>query len=137
MEVRIGDAAIFLVRLVNGEVHDHATDHKLFQQKLPCKVNVLLHGKLVLQGNVKAVRELGSLPALGFLYGVPKRFTVCILWRRVRWQQDFRADHAALAGIVAVLAVVFTVQLLPSTVRGSSHGGLPRAALDLRYMKMK
>lgn len=36
-----------------------------------------------------------------------------------------------------VLAVVFAVQLFPDTVRGSSHGRLPRAALDLRYMKMK
>ena len=52
-------------------------------------------------------------------------------------QQDFRADHAALAGVVAVLAVILTVQLFPSTVGGSSHGGLPRAALDLRHMKMK
>ena len=52
-------------------------------------------------------------------------------------QQDFRTDHAALAGVVAVLAVVFAVQLFPGTVGGSSHGRLPSAALDLGHMKMK
>ena len=52
-------------------------------------------------------------------------------------QQDFRTDHAAFSGVVADLAVVFTVQLFPGAVRGSSHGRLPRAALDLRHMKMK
>lgn len=62
---------------------------------------------------------------------------VCILWRRMGRQQDFRADHAAFAGVVADLDVVFAVQLFPGTVRGSSHDRLPRAALDLRHMKMK
>ena len=100
-------------------------------------VSYLLHGKLVLQGNVKAICKLGFLSALGFLHGIPERFTVCILWRRVRWQQDFRTDHTAFAGIVADLAVILTVQLFPGTVGGSSHGRLPRAALDLRHMKMK
>ena len=52
-------------------------------------------------------------------------------------QQDFRTDHAALAGVVAVLAVILTVQLFPGAVRGSSHSRLPHAALDLRHMKMK
>lgn len=52
-------------------------------------------------------------------------------------QQDFRTDHAALFGVVAVLAVVRAVQLFPSAVGGSSHSGLPHAALDLRHMKMK
>ena len=55
----------------------------------------------------------------------------------MRGQQDFGADHAALAGVVANLAVVFAVQLFPGTVGGRRYGGLPRAALDLRHMKMK
>ena len=52
-------------------------------------------------------------------------------------QQDFRADHAAFAGVVADLAVVLAVQLFPGTVGGRRNSGLPRAALDLRYMKME
>ena len=52
-------------------------------------------------------------------------------------QQDFRADHAAFAGVVADLAVVLAVQLCPGTVGGGRNSGLPRAALDLRYMKME
>lgn len=62
---------------------------------------------------------------------------VCILWRRMGRQQDFRADHAAFAGVVADLAVVLAVQLFPGTVGGRRNSGLPRAALDLRYMKME
>ena len=53
------------------------------------------------------------------------------------WQQDFRTDHTALAGVVAVLTVVFAVQFFPGAVGGSSYSRLPRAALDLRYMKME
>ena len=52
-------------------------------------------------------------------------------------QQDFRADHAAFAGVVADLAVVLAVQLFPGTVGGRRNSGLPRAALDLGYMKME
>ena len=83
MKMRIGNAAILLIGRVNGEVHYHATAHKIVQQKLPCKVDVLLHGKLILQGNVNAVGKLRFLPTLGFLYGVPEHFTVCVFWRRV------------------------------------------------------
>ena len=46
-------------------------------------------------------------------------------------------EFYAFAGVVTDLAVVFAVQLFPGTVGGSSHGRLPRAALDLRHMKMK
>ena len=49
----------------------------------------------------------------------------------------FPSRSAAFAGVVADLAVVFAVQLFPGTVGGSSHSRLPRAALDLRHMKMK
>jgi len=104
---------------------------------LPRKVDVLLHGKLVLQGNVKAVCKLCFLSALSFFHGVPERFAVCVFRRCVGRQQDFRADHAALAGVVAVLAIVFAVQFLPGAIGGSSHGRLSGAALDLGYMKMK
>ena len=137
MKVRIGNAAVIFVWRVNGKVHYHAPAHKILKQKLPCQSDVLLHGKLVLQGNVKAVGKLRFLSALGFFNRVPERFAVCVFWRGVRWQQDFRADHAALAGVVAVLAIVRAVQLFPGTVGGSSHSGLPCTALDLRYMKMK
>ena len=137
VKMRIGNAAILLVRLMHSEVRQHAPVHKIVQQKLPCKVDVLLHGKLILQGNVKTVGKLRFLPALSFLYGVPERFAGCVFRRCVGRQQDFRADHAALAGVVAVLAIVFAVQFLPGSIGGSSHGRLPCAAFDLGYMKMK
>ena len=71
MKVRIENAAILFVGRVNGEVHHHAPAHKLLQQKLPCKFDVLLHGKLVLQSNVKAVCKLRFLSPFRFLYLVP------------------------------------------------------------------
>ena len=137
MKVQIGDTAVLFVWRVNGKVHHHAPAHKVLQQKLPRQSDVPLHGKLVLQGNVKAVRKLRFLATLGFFDRIPESFSVCILRRCMGWQKDFRTDYAALAGVVAVLAVVFAVQLFPGAVGGSSHGRLPRAALDLGYMKME
>ena len=136
MKMRVLDAAVLLVRLMNGIVHHHAPAHKLLQQKLPCKLNVLLHGELVLQGNIKAVCKLGFLSALHFFNGVPKGFPVYVLWWSMGWQKDFRTDHAALAGVVAVLTVILAVQLFAGAIGGSSHGRLSGAALDLGYMKM-
>ena len=52
------------------------------------------------------------------------------------WQQDFRTDHTALAGVVAVLTVILAVQLFSGTIGGSSHGRLSGAAFDLGHMKM-
>ena len=137
MKMRVRNAAVLFVWRVNGKIHHHAPIYKIVQQKSPCKVDVLLHGKLVLQGNVKAVGKLCFLSAFGFFNRIPERFSVCILRRRMRWQQDFRTDYVALAGVVADLAVVFAVQLFPSTVGGRCHSGLPRTALDLSYMKME
>ena len=53
------------------------------------------------------------------------------------WQQDFRTDHAALTGVVAILTVVFTVELFAGTVGGCGNSGLSGAALDSGDMKMK
>ena len=118
MEVQVLDAAILLARRMNGKVHHHAPAHKVLQQKLPCKVDVLLHGKLVLQGNIKATCKLGFGVFLNILHGVPECFPICLLRWGMGRQQDFSADHAALAGVVAVLAVVFTVQLLAGAIGG-------------------
>lgn len=62
MKMGIGNTAFLLVGLVYGEVHHHTTAHKVFQQKLPCKGDVLLHGEFVLQGNVKTVCKLCFFP---------------------------------------------------------------------------
>ena len=121
MEMRVLDAAVLPVRLVYGEIHYHAPANKVLQQKLPCKGDVLLHREFVLQGNVKTVCKLGFLPTLGFLYGVPEGFPVCILRRGMGRQQDFGTDHAALAGVVAVLTVILAVQLFAGTVGGGRH----------------
>ena len=54
------------------------------------------------------------------------------MWR----QQDFRTDHAAFFGVVAVLTVVFAVQLFAGTIGGRCDGGLTCAAFDLVNMEM-
>ena len=52
------------------------------------------------------------------------------------WQQDFCADDTTLVGVVAVLAVIFAVQLFAGTIGGRCDGGLTCAAFDLVYMEM-
>jgi hypothetical protein len=71
MKMRVWYAAVLPVWLVYGEVNHHAPAHKVLQQKLPCKSDVFLKGKFILQGNVKAVCKLGVLSTLGFFHGVP------------------------------------------------------------------
>ena len=136
MKMGIGNASILFVGRVNGEVHHHAPAHKLLQQKLPCKLDVLLHGKLVLQSNVKAVCKLRFLSLFRFLHLIPECFPVRERGWGIGRQQDFRTDHAALFGVVAVFAVVFAVQLFAGAIGGSSHDRLSGAALDLCNMKM-
>ena len=51
-------------------------------------------------------------------------------------QQDFGTDYTTLVGVIAVLAVVFAVQLLTGTVGGRCNDGLSCAALDLVNVKM-
>ena len=71
MEVRIVDTAFFFLRLVNGEVHHHATADKMFGKELSCKSDVFLLGKLILKGNIEAVGKLRFLSFLDFFNGVP------------------------------------------------------------------
>ena len=133
----VGDAPVLLVGLVYGEVHHHAPADKLLQQKLPCKGDVFFQRKLVLQGNIKAVRKLGVLAALGGFQRVPQGLPVLVFGRGLRGQENIGADHAALAGVVAVLAVAFTVKPLPGAVGGGRDGRLSGAALHLRDRQMK
>ena len=90
MEVGIGNTAGFCVRNVDRKVHDHAPGDKVFQQKMPCQSDVLLGGKLVLQGNVEAVCKLRALAPLSFFYGIPESLSVGILPGRVIRQQNFK-----------------------------------------------
>ena len=83
MEMGIVDAAFFFLRSVNGEVHDHATADKMLGEELLCQSDILLLGKLVLEGNVETVDKLCFLSLLHFLHGVPQGFSVCILLRNM------------------------------------------------------
>ena len=53
------------------------------------------------------------------------------------WQENVRADHAALAGVVAVFAVILAIQSLPGSVGSRSDSGLSCASLSLRDAQMK
>lgn len=98
---------------------------------MPCKCDVFFHGKLVLQGYVKTVCKLGFPSSFRFFYGIPEEFAVCELRWRVGWQQNFGMNHTALSGVVAVLAVVFTVELFTGTVGSRGNGRLSGTSLDL------
>ncbi len=137
MKMGIGDTAVLLVRLVDGEVGNHAPAHKLLGHKLPRKNDVFFQRKFVLQGNVKAVCKLGFLAALGLLHGVPEGGAVLVLGGGLGRQENVCADHAALVGVVADLAIVFAVKFLPGAVSGGRDNRLPCAPPDLGDVEMK
>ena len=51
-------------------------------------------------------------------------------------QKDFGINHAALVGVVAVLAIILAVQFLPCSVGSGCNNRLTFAAFDLIYMEM-
>ena len=127
----------FPVGFVETHIHDHAPADEVLQQKSPCKGHVLLLGKLGLQGNFKAISQLGFLPPLGKFYGIPKGLPVCVLPWRMIWKQDFGANDTAFAAVIAPFAVVVAVQLLTGAVGGAGDGGLSCAPFDLPDVKVK
>lgn len=96
-----------------------------------------LQGKLVLQGNVKAVCKLGLFAALGFLHGVPESSAVLIFRRCMSWEKDFRTNHAAFVGVVADLTIVFAVKPFARTIGGRRNCRLSRTSLNLGNVKME
>ena len=104
---------------------------------MPCKADVLLHGKLVLQGNVKTVCKLGFLAPFCLFHLVPQGLPVCEGKRSVGRQQDFRTDHTAFPGVVAVLPVILAVQLFAGSVSSGRNSGLPCTAFYLGNMEVK
>ncbi len=137
MKMGIGDTAVLLVRLVDGEVGNHAPAHKLLRNKLPCKSDVFLQRKFVLQGNVKAICKLGFLAALGLLHGVPEGDAVLVLGGGLGRQENICADHAALVGEVVGLPVILAIQFLSGSVGRRSNGGLSRAPFNLGDVEME
>lgn len=137
MKMGVRNTAVLLVRLVDGKVGNHAPTHKLLRNKLPCKSDVFLQRKFVLQGNVKAICKLGFFAALGLLYGVPEGSAVLVLGGSLGRQENVCADHTALVGVVADLAVILAIQFLPGAVGGGRDNGLSRAPLDLGDVEME
>ena len=72
-EVKVGivDAAFFSLRLVNSEVHHHATADKMLGEELSGKGDVFLLGKFILKSNIEAIGKLRFLSFLHFFNGVP------------------------------------------------------------------
>ena len=137
MEVGVGCAAFLGLLFVKRHIHRHAPAHKVVQQKFPCQSDIFLKGKLILQGNFKAVCKLGFLPMLGVFYGVPEGFPVGKLPRCMGRQENFGTDNAFLSGVVAVLAIIGAVEFFPGTVGSGSHNRLPLAAFNLVGCEME
>ena len=131
MEVRVGDANLLLVRGMDGKIGNHAFVHQTALHKLPRQRNVFFHRKFILQGNIKAVSKLRFRVLLHLFHRIPQGRPVLVFQRGMGRQQNFGTDHAALAGVVAVLAVVITVKTLPGSVGCAGNGALTGAALYL------
>ena len=95
---------------------------------------VLLHGKLVLQGNVKSVGKLRFSRSAS-----PPR-SIRFRGQRKRVEHEmaagFRNRLRRPFGVIAVLAVMLTVQLFAGAIGGSSHSRLSGAVLNPGRMKM-
>ena len=76
----VGMPSSLCVRNMDGEVHYHVPAHKMRQQKLLCKGDVLVQGELVLQGNVKTICNLGILSMSGFFTAFQSVCRSAILW---------------------------------------------------------
>ena len=137
MEVGVRCAAFLGLFLVKCHIYRHAPAHKVVQQKFPCQSDIFLKGKLILQGNFKAVCKLGFLAMLGVFYGVPEGFPVGKFPRSMGRQENFGTDDAFLSGVVAVLAIVGAVELFAGTVSSGSHNRLPLAAFNLVCCEME
>ncbi len=137
MKMGIGDTAVLLVRLVDGEVGNHAPAHKLLGHKLPRKNDVFFQRKFVLQGNVKAVCELGSLAPFHLLHGVPEGGAVLVLVGGLGRKENVCADHAALVGEAVDLSVILAIQFLSGPVSGGRDNRLPCAPPDLGDMEVQ
>ena len=129
--------SVAFVGKMNRIVRDHAAIHELLLNKLPGNFQILHHGKLVLQGKIKAVRELGLGMSFGLFQRIPEFFAVSVFLRGEGREQDPGFDDAALAGVVAVFAVEIAVQFFSGPVRRGGDGRLPGAPFDLRHTEMK
>ena len=131
MDVRVGDASVLLVRGMDGKIGNHSFVHQTALHKLPRQRNVFFHRKFILQSNIKAVSKLRFLVFLYLFHRIPQGRPVLVFQRGMGRQQNFGTDHAALAGVVTVLAVVITVKTLPGPVSCGGNGALSGAASDL------
>ena len=85
MKVRVGYPSVLGLFLMECHINGHAPAHKVVQQKLPCQSDIFLNGKLVLQGNFKAVCKLGFLSPFHLFNGIPQGLTVCKFRGSVGW----------------------------------------------------
>ena len=72
MKMRILNTTIFFVWQMDSKISSHATAEKLLRYKLPCKSDVFLQRKLVLQGNIETICKLCLFAAFSLLHGVPE-----------------------------------------------------------------
>ena len=94
----------------------------------------------VLEALVKAgANPRQVLPGVGpgLLHGVPEGGAVLVLVGGLGRQENVCADHAALVGVVADLAIVFAIQFLPGSVGGGRDNRLSRAPFDLGNVEME
>ena len=119
-----------------GEIGNHAFADKTLLNKFSRKLDIFLHRQFVLQGDIEAVCELRFLVLFRVFDRIPQGFSVLILRRSVRWQEDFGMNDAAFSCVVAVLAVVIAVKTFSCAVGGACNRALTRAALDLFYAEM-
>ena len=84
---------IFRFSLMDCQIHDHATCHKLLLAELFCQSDIFLKCQFILQCNVKRIGKLCLVVPFHMLHLVPECFPVSqTLWHILRCQ-DFCKYH--------------------------------------------
>lgn len=122
---------IFRFSLMDCQIHDHATCHKLLLAELFRQSYIFLKCQFILQGNVKRIGKLRLVVPFYMLHLVPEYFPVCHTLRHILRCQNFCKYHTRLACIVMYLIVITVINPLPGNIGCGSNHHLP---FPSRYM---
>ena len=114
----------FIVRfsLMDCQIYDHATCHKLLLAELFRQSDIFLKCQFILQGNVKRIGKLRLVVPFHMLHLVPEGFPVSQTLRHILRCQDFCKYHTRLACIIVYLVVITVKNPLPGNIGcGSDH----------------
>ena len=136
MHMRIRNPTLSLVRIMNCNIAYHPLCDEILHDIPSCNFNVLLHGKLVLQGKIETVGKLGILSVLMIFNFIPECFPVSQPFRNIIRHQDLRHDNPTLFRIVLHLAVIPVIQFFTGAICRCGNRCMSLAPLNMVQAEM-